>query len=179
MVDLLNESFFEGQAAIAAFERPDELWGITVHFTEPPDQTSIRELVGLAAGDEVARGIAFDTVEAMDWVKATLEELVPRGGASSCTASMTAPRFRATSSASRSSSRRRWRSASAITAPRPARELCGLECQRSATRTLSDAHRRPWSLNRPPIASGWRESPGFLCPPARCRTLRPVIRKRP
>ena len=77
VVDLLTESFFEGQAAIAAFERPDGHWGITVHFAEAPDQASIRELVGLAAGDDAARDISFDTVEAKDWVKATLEELVP------------------------------------------------------------------------------------------------------
>jgi ribosomal protein L11 methyltransferase len=77
VVDLLNESFFEGQAAIAAFERPDGRWDITVHFAEPPDQDSIRELVGLAAGNEVAQAITFDTVEVKDWVKATLEELVP------------------------------------------------------------------------------------------------------
>ena len=77
MVDLLTESFFEGQAAIAAFERPDGRWDITVHFAEPPDQASIRELVGIAAGGDVAQDIAFDTVEAKDWVKATLEELVP------------------------------------------------------------------------------------------------------
>ena len=77
VVDLLNESFFEGQAAIAAFERPDGRWDVSVHFAEPPDETSIRELVGMAAGGEVAQGIAFDIVQAKDWVKATLEELVP------------------------------------------------------------------------------------------------------
>ena len=77
VVDLLTESFFEGQAAIAAFEGPGGRWGITVHFAEPPDQSSIRELVGIAAGDEVAQHIAFDTVEAKDWVKAPLQELVP------------------------------------------------------------------------------------------------------
>src|SRR5437879_3679833 len=77
VVDLLTESFFEGQAAIAAFERSDGRWGIAVHFAEAPDQTSIRELVGIAAGDDVARDITFDTVKAKDWVKATLEELVP------------------------------------------------------------------------------------------------------
>jgi ribosomal protein L11 methyltransferase len=77
VVDLLTESFFEGQAAIAAFERPDGVWDVTVHFAEAPDQASIRELVGLAAGEDVARSIAFDTVEAKDWVKATLEDLVP------------------------------------------------------------------------------------------------------
>jgi ribosomal protein L11 methyltransferase len=77
VVDLLNESFFEGQAAIAAFEGPGGRWNITVHFAEAPDQTSVRELVGLAAGGEIAGDIAFDIVEARDWVKATLEELVP------------------------------------------------------------------------------------------------------
>src|SRR6202795_5219649 len=77
VVDLLTESFFEGQAAIAAFERPDGRWDISMHFAEPPDQASIRELVGLAASDDAAQGIAFDIVEARDWVKATLEELAP------------------------------------------------------------------------------------------------------
>jgi ribosomal protein L11 methyltransferase len=77
VVDLLTESFIEGQAAIAAFERPDGLWDVTVHFADPPDQASIRELVSLAAGDDVARNITFDTVEAKDWVKASLEDLKP------------------------------------------------------------------------------------------------------
>jgi ribosomal protein L11 methyltransferase len=77
VVDLLTESFFEGQAAIAASEGPGGRWDITMHFAEAPDETSIRELVGIAAGEDVARQIAFDTVEAKDWVKATLEELVP------------------------------------------------------------------------------------------------------
>jgi ribosomal protein L11 methyltransferase len=77
VVDLLTESFFEGQAAIAAFERPDGVWEVSMHFAEAPDQASIRELVGLAAGEEVAQAITFDTVEAKDWVKATLEDLVP------------------------------------------------------------------------------------------------------
>jgi ribosomal protein L11 methyltransferase len=77
VVDLLTESFFEGQAAIAAFEGADGRWNITAHFADEPDRDSIRELVGIAAGDDVARDIAFDTIEAKDWVKATLEELVP------------------------------------------------------------------------------------------------------
>jgi ribosomal protein L11 methyltransferase len=77
VVDLLTESFFEGQAAIAASEGADGRWVISVHFAEPPDRTSIRELVGIAAGSDVAQEITFDTVEAKDWVKATLEQLVP------------------------------------------------------------------------------------------------------
>src|SRR5712664_281429 len=77
VVDLLTESFLEGQAAIAAFERSDGRWDVTMHFAEAPDQAQVRELVGIAAGGDVAQAITFDTVEAKDWVKATLEELVP------------------------------------------------------------------------------------------------------
>src|SRR5207248_1953626 len=64
VVDALTEVFFEGEAAIAAFERPDGRWDVTVHFAEPPDQPLVRELVANAAGADVAEGIAFDTVEA-------------------------------------------------------------------------------------------------------------------
>jgi ribosomal protein L11 methyltransferase len=77
VVDLLNESFDEGRAAIAAYERSDGCWSISVHFAEAPDKTSVRELVSLAAGDDIAQAITFDTVEAKDWVKASLEDLVP------------------------------------------------------------------------------------------------------
>jgi ribosomal protein L11 methyltransferase len=77
VVDLLTEIFFEGEAAIAAFERPGGRWGIAAHFAEAPNEASIRELVGRAAGHDVAQAVTFDTVEARDWVKATLEELVP------------------------------------------------------------------------------------------------------
>jgi ribosomal protein L11 methyltransferase len=77
VVDLLNESFVEGQAAIAAFEGPGGRWDITVHFEQAPDEASIRELVRLAAGDGVAEDVCFDTVDAKDWVRATLEDLVP------------------------------------------------------------------------------------------------------
>jgi ribosomal protein L11 methyltransferase len=77
VIDLLTEVFFEGQAAIAAFERPDGRWDVTVHFADPPDQALVRELVTSAAGAEIAKTIDFDTIEAKDWVKASLEDLVP------------------------------------------------------------------------------------------------------
>ena len=77
IVDALTEVFFEGQAAIAAFERPDGRWDVTVHFAEAPDQALVRELVANSAGQDIAASIVFDTVEAKDWVKASLEDLVP------------------------------------------------------------------------------------------------------
>jgi ribosomal protein L11 methyltransferase len=77
IVDVLTEVFFEGQAAITGFERPDGRWDVALHFVDPPDQALVRELVTGAAGAEIAKGIAFDIVEAKDWVRASLEDLVP------------------------------------------------------------------------------------------------------
>ncbi len=77
VADLLTEVFFEGEAAIAAFERPDGRWDVTLHFAEAPDQGLLRSVVAKAAGAEVAATIAFDTVAPRDWVKASLEDLVP------------------------------------------------------------------------------------------------------
>jgi ribosomal protein L11 methyltransferase len=75
--DLLAESLDECEAAIAAFEGPDGRWDITVHFAVAPDEAAIRDLIALAASEDAARTIRFDTVEPKDWVKATLDDLVP------------------------------------------------------------------------------------------------------
>ena len=80
VVDMLTEVFFEGEAAIAAFERPDGRWDVTLHFADAPDQALVRQLVTNAAGDDVAEGIAFDTVEAKDWVKASARGSRPGPG---------------------------------------------------------------------------------------------------
>ena len=77
VVDVLTEVFFEGDAAVAAFERPDGQWDLTLHFAEEPDQAWLRELIVTSAGNEIAATLAFDTIEAKDWVKASLEDLVP------------------------------------------------------------------------------------------------------
>jgi len=77
VVDVLSEIFFDGEAAVAAFERPDGRWDVAVHFAEPPDQALLRELVTNAAGAEIAGTLRFETVEARDWVKASLADLVP------------------------------------------------------------------------------------------------------
>ncbi|WP_158672191.1 50S ribosomal protein L11 methyltransferase [Bradyrhizobium guangdongense] len=77
VVDVLTEMFFEGDAAVAAFERPDGQWDVTLHFADAPDQAWLRELVATSAGNEIAGTLTFDTVEARDWVKASLEDLVP------------------------------------------------------------------------------------------------------
>jgi ribosomal protein L11 methyltransferase len=65
------------EVVIAASERPDGHWDITLHFAEPPDQALVREMVGDVAGAELAQPVAFDTVAARDWVKASLAGLGP------------------------------------------------------------------------------------------------------
>ncbi len=75
--DLLTESLLDGEAAVAAFEGPTGRWDITVHFAQAPDEQAIRGLVALAAGEQAAQSVKFDTIEPKDWVKATLEALVP------------------------------------------------------------------------------------------------------
>ena len=77
VVDVLTETFDDGAAAVAAFERPDGRWDITIHFEHAPDQDAVTNLIALAAGNDAAATIAFDTVEATDWVKASLEGLAP------------------------------------------------------------------------------------------------------
>uniref|UniRef100_Q07PR5 Ribosomal protein L11 methyltransferase n=1 Tax=Rhodopseudomonas palustris (strain BisA53) TaxID=316055 RepID=Q07PR5_RHOP5 len=76
VVDRLNESFGDGETAVAAFERSDGAWDIALNFAAPPDEAAVRELVALAA-DGSAPDISFDTVEARDWVRASLDGLAP------------------------------------------------------------------------------------------------------
>ena len=75
--DLLTESLCEDEAAVAAFEGPTGRWDITVHFAQAPDEQAIRGLIALAAGEQAAQSVEFDTIAPKDWVKATLEALVP------------------------------------------------------------------------------------------------------
>ena len=42
MSDLLTESLFEGEAAVAAFESESGGWDITLHFAQAPDEAAIR-----------------------------------------------------------------------------------------------------------------------------------------
>jgi ribosomal protein L11 methyltransferase len=76
-VDLLMESLAESDVAVAAFEQPGGQWDITLHFADAPEEAMMRDLVALSAGDAAAASLSFGTVAATDWVKASLEGLVP------------------------------------------------------------------------------------------------------
>ncbi len=77
VVDALTENFDDSDVAIAAFEQPDGRWDVTMYFAQPPDETAIRQMILLAAGKTVADTVTFDTVAAKDWVRSSLEGLVP------------------------------------------------------------------------------------------------------
>jgi ribosomal protein L11 methyltransferase len=77
VVDLLTETLDDGELAVAAFERSDGRWGVSMHFATPPDEERIRAQVTLVAGDAVAQTVVFDAVAARDWVEASLEGLAP------------------------------------------------------------------------------------------------------
>lgn len=77
IVDIITETYPSHDLAIAAFEAPNGRWDITMHFAEPPDESTIRDVVARTAGDEAAATIVFSAVETKDWVKASLADLVP------------------------------------------------------------------------------------------------------
>jgi ribosomal protein L11 methyltransferase len=79
-LDALTDALFESEAAVAAFERPDGRWDVTVHFAKAPDQVLVGELLANALGADTARSIRFDIIEPKDWVKASLEDLAPVAG---------------------------------------------------------------------------------------------------
>ena len=77
VVDVLTEIFFDGDAAVAAFEQPDGRWDVTLHFADAPDQDFLKRIITETAGGRIADTLVFDRVEAKDWVKASLADLVP------------------------------------------------------------------------------------------------------
>lgn len=77
IVDLLTENFDDSHVAIAAFEQPDGRWDVTMYFEQPPNEATIREMILLAAGKTVADTVTFGTIAAKDWVRSSLEGLVP------------------------------------------------------------------------------------------------------
>jgi ribosomal protein L11 methyltransferase len=78
VADILGESIDADTAAVTAFEQPDgHGWAVALHFAEAPNEAALRDLVALAAGENAAAALVFDTVEARDWVAASLDGLKP------------------------------------------------------------------------------------------------------
>ncbi len=73
----MAETLDANDTACSSFETDDGVWHVALHFREPPDQAMVRELVAVAAGDEMATAVTFEDVIAKDWVAESLGGLVP------------------------------------------------------------------------------------------------------
>lgn len=73
----LGESLDPEDVACAAFEADGGAWHVEIHFRVPPDETSVRALVAIAAGDALAAALTFEQVAAKDWVASSLQGLPP------------------------------------------------------------------------------------------------------
>jgi ribosomal protein L11 methyltransferase len=74
VADRLSETF---ETAVAAFEGTDRRWNVEAHFAQAPDEAEVRGCVGDVAGAETAAAVAFDRVEARDWIASSLAGLKP------------------------------------------------------------------------------------------------------
>jgi ribosomal protein L11 methyltransferase len=77
ILDALSDSFDSTDTVIAASEDRDGRWTVSLTFRDPPNETAVRALVGLAAGPATANGLVFARVAATDWVAASLQGLTP------------------------------------------------------------------------------------------------------
>ncbi len=77
LADSLSEHFEQSDIAVAAFEGTDRRWTVEAYFAQPPDEMAVRAHVAEAAGPDVAAALAFGTVEAKDWIAASLAGLKP------------------------------------------------------------------------------------------------------
>ena len=64
-------------ASVSAFEIPNGNWDVEVHSAEKFDEPALSRLISEVAGEATAKGLTFGTVEARDWVAASLEGLAP------------------------------------------------------------------------------------------------------
>ncbi len=73
LADLLSEGLDAAETAVAAFEGLDGGWNVEIHFEVPPDEAAVRQLV-----EQVTTAVpTFETVDAKDWVAASLADLKP------------------------------------------------------------------------------------------------------
>jgi ribosomal protein L11 methyltransferase len=75
--DGLAQALDTGEAAVAAYETQGDDWTVEIHFSHPPDEVAVRDLIGELAGAAAREGVVFATVAARDWVAASLAGLPP------------------------------------------------------------------------------------------------------
>jgi ribosomal protein L11 methyltransferase len=77
LLAVLGESFDASHAVVGAFEVAAGDWQVAMHFHERPNETAVRALVALAADAAAGNALVFETIEAKDWVGASLAGLAP------------------------------------------------------------------------------------------------------
>jgi ribosomal protein L11 methyltransferase len=82
IVDLIAESFEDGETVAGMSEDGmnedgSGRWAVAIHFRDPPNETAVRALVGLAAGPDAANALAFEVTAPQDWIKKSIEGLIP------------------------------------------------------------------------------------------------------
>jgi ribosomal protein L11 methylase PrmA len=77
IMDALAETLDTEEAAAALVAETDGRWAVELTFSCEPDATAVRDLVARAAGRKLADELAFSSVPACDWVKASLAGLPP------------------------------------------------------------------------------------------------------
>jgi ribosomal protein L11 methyltransferase len=77
LIDQLCECWEPEEVACSAHAAPGGGWSVTVHFKAAPNETAVRALVALVAGETIARALVFERIGARDWVRASLDGLGP------------------------------------------------------------------------------------------------------
>jgi ribosomal protein L11 methyltransferase len=77
LIDQLCECWEPDELACSAHAAPGGGWRVAVYFKAAPNETAVRALVALVAGEAAARTLVFERLGARDWVRASLEGLRP------------------------------------------------------------------------------------------------------
>ena len=77
VMDLASDAFDAADVAGCMNESAPGHWTAALYFQTPPNLAAVRALVAFAAGAEAANALAFESVAARDWVKASLDGLAP------------------------------------------------------------------------------------------------------
>jgi ribosomal protein L11 methyltransferase len=77
IADLLSECLDAAETACAAFEQPDGRWQVDVYFRDLRQEPGLRTVIGLAAGEPLARDAVVERIVPRNWVKESLIGLRP------------------------------------------------------------------------------------------------------
>jgi ribosomal protein L11 methyltransferase len=77
IADQIAERFEPGDIAVGLSDAGGGRWQVAIHFPSDAQRGPVQEAVAAAAGAEAAAGLQFGSIEAADWVRASLAGLRP------------------------------------------------------------------------------------------------------